>query len=124
MTDVSPPGGGATGACFGRARGARALARMHVPHPATHPPTCHPHSPLFRTRDPACTCPGPPPPDPTPQMRKAANRTAFDFAKAEEEYIDGDEVVGLGNLGSKVGGPGAAGVGEGRPGRWGAAPGP
>jgi hypothetical protein len=36
-------------------------------------------------------------------MRKAANRTAFDFAKGEEEYIDGDEVVGLGTLGSKEG---------------------
>ncbi|KIY92177.1 U4/U6 small nuclear ribonucleoprotein Prp31 [Monoraphidium neglectum] len=36
-------------------------------------------------------------------MRKAANRTMFDFAKAEEEYIDGDEVVGLGVLGSKEG---------------------
>ena len=37
------------------------------------------------------------------QMRKAANRTMFDFNKAEEEYIDGDEVVGLGVLGSKEG---------------------
>ncbi|GBF99181.1 U4 U6 small nuclear ribonucleoprotein [Raphidocelis subcapitata] len=36
-------------------------------------------------------------------MRKAANRTMFDFAKGEEEYIDGDEVVGLGVLGSKEG---------------------
>ena len=27
----------------------------------------------------------------------------FDFAKAEEEYIDGDEAVGLGTLGSKEG---------------------
>lgn len=36
-------------------------------------------------------------------MRKAANRTAFDFAKAEEEYIDGDEIVGLGVLGRNEG---------------------
>ncbi|KAI8469084.1 MAG: U4/U6 small nuclear ribonucleoprotein [Monoraphidium minutum] len=36
-------------------------------------------------------------------MRKAANRTMFDFSKGEEEYIDGDEVVGLGVLGSKEG---------------------
>jgi hypothetical protein len=36
-------------------------------------------------------------------MRKAANRTMFDFAKGEEEYVDGDEVVGLGVLGSKEG---------------------
>lgn len=36
-------------------------------------------------------------------MRKAANRTMFDFNKAEEEYVDGDEVVGLGVLGSKEG---------------------
>jgi len=27
----------------------------------------------------------------------------FDFAKAEEEYIDGDEIIGLGNLGAKEG---------------------
>lgn len=44
-----------------------------------------------------------PPPLLAPQMRKAANRTMFDFNKAEEEYIEGDEVVGLGTLGSKEG---------------------
>jgi hypothetical protein len=32
------------------------------------------------------------------QMRKAANRMNFDFNKAEDEYIDGDEVVGLGTI--------------------------
>jgi len=36
-------------------------------------------------------------------MRKAANRTMFDFSKGEEEYLDGDEAVGLGTLGSKEG---------------------
>jgi len=36
-------------------------------------------------------------------MRKAANRMNFDFNKPEEEYIDGDEVIGLGVLGSKEG---------------------
>jgi len=32
------------------------------------------------------------------QMRKAANRLNFDFNKAEDEYIDGDEIVGLGTI--------------------------
>jgi hypothetical protein len=32
------------------------------------------------------------------QMRKAANRMNFDFNVAEDEYIDGDEVVGLGSI--------------------------
>lgn len=32
------------------------------------------------------------------QMRKAANRMNFDFNVAEDEYIDGDEVVGLGTI--------------------------
>lgn len=36
---------------------------------------------------------------PCPQMRKAANRMKFN--EAEEEYIDGDEVVGLGVLGKE-----------------------
>ena len=36
-------------------------------------------------------------------LREAANRTAFDFARGEEEYLDGDEVVGLGTLGSREG---------------------
>ncbi|KAF6256171.1 U4/U6 small nuclear ribonucleoprotein [Scenedesmus sp. NREL 46B-D3] len=31
-------------------------------------------------------------------MRKAANRMNFDFNVAEDEYIDGDEVVGLGTI--------------------------
>lgn len=31
-------------------------------------------------------------------MRKAANRLNFDFNKAEDEYIDGDEIVGLGTI--------------------------
>lgn len=31
-------------------------------------------------------------------MRKAANRMNFDFNVAEDEYIDGDEVVGLGSI--------------------------
>jgi hypothetical protein len=31
-------------------------------------------------------------------MRKEANRLNFDFNKAEDEYIDGDEVVGLGRI--------------------------
>jgi U4/U6 small nuclear ribonucleoprotein PRP31 len=31
-------------------------------------------------------------------MRKAANRMNFDFNVAEDEYIDGDEVVGLGAI--------------------------
>lgn len=34
-------------------------------------------------------------------MRKAANRMNFDFNKAEDEYIDGDEVVGLGTIGKE-----------------------
>jgi hypothetical protein len=34
----------------------------------------------------------------TTQMRKAANRMNFDFNVAEDEYIDGDEVVGLGTI--------------------------
>jgi U4/U6 small nuclear ribonucleoprotein PRP31 len=36
-------------------------------------------------------------------MRKAASRTKFDFAQAEEEYVDGDEIVSLGALGSREG---------------------
>ncbi len=35
------------------------------------------------------------------EMRKAANR--MDFNKPEDEFIDGDEIVGLGLLGSKEG---------------------
>lgn len=31
-------------------------------------------------------------------MRKAANRLNFDFNVAEDEYLDGDEVVGLGAI--------------------------
>jgi U4/U6 small nuclear ribonucleoprotein PRP31 len=31
-------------------------------------------------------------------MRKAANRMNFDFNVAEDEYIDGDEIVGLGTI--------------------------
>jgi len=36
-------------------------------------------------------------------LRQAANRTAFDFNRGEEEYLDGDEVVGLGTLGQREG---------------------
>jgi U4/U6 small nuclear ribonucleoprotein PRP31 len=31
-------------------------------------------------------------------MRKAANRMNFNFNVAEDEYIEGDEVVGLGSI--------------------------